>query len=314
MASTKHFPPDARDALISWFTQYGSNPQMEIEFRVQDVGEAGFERLLQSLLSNKGWSNRPVPIVTLDKMHATGVRETIEMEQGRPNPKKPIIFLRKEKGHSVPWTTPSGINVKFAVAMETECSADPSKVDNYRHKMRYTFVHKNLFKFELTKVKQGSTSESAMMADTSFEVELEFCGQNEAAVGRPEYLSDSMLMKAADLVQQLLNHQSGGGGGARKAGSSTEGPPQESDACMLVPGTEVALESAGQGAPPRFGGDMPAELAERTPWIFSHREKDTGRAYVMSEPTVVLNEHYPLFYFCGTVPYEAVRRRPETTA
>ena len=66
--ATKHFPPDARDALISWFKHYGANPQMEIEFRVQEVGEVGFEQLLTNLQSNRGWSNKPTPMVTLDRM------------------------------------------------------------------------------------------------------------------------------------------------------------------------------------------------------------------------------------------------------
>ena len=50
--SPSAFPPVVRETLQSWFTQYGANDLFEIECRVQDVGEAGFERLLQSLASH----------------------------------------------------------------------------------------------------------------------------------------------------------------------------------------------------------------------------------------------------------------------
>ena len=316
MASTKQFPPDARDALISWFKQYGAKPEMEIEFRVQEVGEAGFEQLLSSLQSNRGWSNVPKPSVTLDRMHATGVRETIEMgPNGQPLP-KPAQYMRKVKGHDVPWTTPSGVPVKFAVASERESSADPSPVHLYRHKQRYSFVHKNLFKFELTRVKQGPTNESASRAETQFEVELEFCGQGEVGKGvSPEYLADSMLMKAADLVHQLVKVRGGEGAagalpGASNRSSTADGPVQEGDEVVLAPGTEVALAESGHGAGARFDGEMPAELAASTGWIFSHRVPESGLAFVMSEPTQLVGQAYPLYYFCGTVPYAAVRRRP----
>ena len=71
------FPPVVRETLQAWFNQYGANELFEIECRVQDVGEAGFERILQSLGSHRGWSNVPIrPVVTLDVMHASGVRES----------------------------------------------------------------------------------------------------------------------------------------------------------------------------------------------------------------------------------------------
>ena len=61
---------------------------------------------------------------------------------------------------------------------------------------------------------------------------------------------------------------------------------------------------------PRYDGEMPAELAQRVDWLYSHKEPD-GRAYIMSKPTKGLGEleHFPLFYFCGTVPHDAVRKR-----
>ena len=67
----------------------------------------------------------------------------------------------------------------------------------------------------------------------------------------------------------------------------------------VAKGTEIVLEPSGHGVPPRYGGEMPSELLQR--WLFSHLEPD-GRAYIMSEPALIGDEHFPLFYFCGTVP------------
>ena len=272
MSSTKHFPAEARSALSAWFKEYGPNDQMEIEFRVQDVGEAGFERLLAALMANKAWTKAPVPVVTMDLMHATGIRETRAVSEGGQPVSKPPVFLRKTKGHEATVTTPSGFTVRFAVASEAECSADSSPVHLCRHKQRFTFEHKKLFKYELTRVKQGSTSQAAFDAEMQFEVELEFCGQRSADIGRPEYLADSMLMKAGDIVQQLAG--SGADGPAAKR-RRPDGALGECDPVKLKPGTEVQLEPSGHGVPARFGGELPAELAERVPWLLSHKEVST---------------------------------------
>jgi hypothetical protein len=98
--------------------------------------------------------------------------------------------------------------------------------------------------------------------------------------------------------------------GASNRSSTADGPVQEGDEVVLAPGTEVALAESGHGAGARFDGEMPAELAASTGWIFSHRVPESGLAFVMSEPTQLVGQAYPLYYFCGTVPYAAVRRRP----
>ena len=293
--ATRFFPSHLREMLVSWFQQYGANERMEIEFRVRDVGEAGFERILSSLLTHRGWSNTPAPMVTVDVMHASGVRETRVPGSTDVAPE----YLRKEKGPKLTHDTDVGYGTRFEVSQEVPTSADASPVHVVRHKQRFTFVHKGLFKFELTRVKQGTTDQAARQAPTTFEVELEFCGQASGAVARPEYLADSMLMKAADLVERLSH-----------AGSSAGGPLGEGDDIVLKPDTAVVLGPSGHGTKPRYEGEMPAELAQRVEWLYSHKEPD-GSAYIMSKPTKGLGEleHFPLFYFCGTVPHDAVRKR-----
>ena len=305
MAAAPHspFPPVVREALLAWFGQYGNNSLFEIEMRVQEVGAGGFERLLTALQSHKGWASAEPPALSLDIMHATGVRETRDMT---PGVSKPAVYLRKQKGNDLKVSTPSGYDVRFQVSSEAEASADASPAHLFRHKQRYTFVHKNLFKFELTRVKQGPTSDAALSADTTHEVEIEFCGQANAEAHGPPYLADSMLMKAADVLHHLA---SGGAAGSAAATNrpvrSADGPLRECDELELADGAEVALEPSGHGVALRFSGEMPAQLCK---WLYSHTEAD-GRIHVMSEVANIGNDHFPLFYFSGTVPKSAVVRR-----
>ena len=280
---------------------------MEIEMRVQEVGGGGFERLLNVLQSHKGWSAAPPPALSLDIMHATGVRETIDQTPGVPA--KPSQFLRKQRGGDLKVPTPSGYDVRFQVSTEQEASADASPAHLYRHKQRFTFVHKKLFKFELTRVKQGPTHEAALQADTTFEVEIEFCGQEQEVLAQkgPGYLADSLLMKAADALHHLVEGGSSNSGpGKRKRSTHGNGPLQECDEVALADGTEVLLEPSGHGLPPRFSGEMPAALCK---WLYSHAEPKEGRVVVMSEPASIGQERYPLFYFVGSVPASSVRLR-----
>ena len=302
------FPEYARvrEELVKWFTKYGGDTRYEIEFRIQDVGEAGFERLLSSLLSHQGWSNKPAPVITLDKVHATGVRETVSINDTT----QPTVFMKKIKGPHMEMQSsmqPS-YTTRFAVASEEEKAADQTEVLTYRHKQRYTFEHKGLFKFELTRVKQGTTDQVARNAETGYEVELEFCGQESKQSSNPEYLADSMLMKAADLLHQLAGASRSDPAPNKRQRAAADGTPQECDEVTLQEGTEVKLGPSSHGAKPHYGGEMPAELAQMVPWLFSHFEKD-GSALIMSEPANVGHHSYPLFYFCGTVPASAIRRR-----
>lgn len=298
------FSAGVHERLAGWFRKYGASTVYEVECRIRDVTEAGFERVLQSLLSNKSWTNTPMPEVTIDQIHATGVRETRKVVAGPP---APSAFMRKQQGDEFIVGTPAGFDVKFQVSSERESSADASPVHCWRHKQRIEFVHKNTFRFDLTKVKQGSNDQAARAAETQFEVEIEFCGQSAEAASRPEYLADSMLMKAADLLRQLAAPGTGPPTGAKRA--RADGSLQECEEVMLRPGTEVALAPSGQGAPPPFGGEMPAELATRTPWVFSHLEPG-GDAHIMSLPSAIGDNRYPLYYFAGTVPVAALIRRP----
>ena len=148
-----------------------------------------------------------------------------------------------------------------------------------------------------------------MQADTTFEVEIEFCGQEQEVLAQkgPGYLADSLLMKAADALHHLVEGgASNSGPGKRKRSTHGNGPLQECDEVALADGTEVLLEPSGHGLPPRFSGEMPAALCK---WLYSHAEPKEGRVVVMSEPASIGQERYPLFYFVGSVPASSVRLR-----
>lgn len=300
------FPPELRIVLEQWFEKYGSNAIMEIEMRVQEVGGGGFDRLLNALQSSRAWSSAAPPYCSLDVVHATKIRETHDQTPGVAQ--RPPSYMRKQKGEDIKVPTASGFDVRFQVSSETETSADSSPAELFRHKQRYTFVHKNMFKFELTRVKQGPTREASLRADTTYEVEIEFCGQENADAQRrgPAYLADSLLMKAADVLQHLASGQdpSGAAGGARRA-RAANGPLQECDELDLVDGTEVLIEPSGHSVPVRFNGEMPGALCG---WLYSHAEPD-GRVCVMSEAATIHGMSYPLFYFVGTVPKGSVSHR-----
>ena len=115
-----------------------------------------------------------------------------------------VSFLRKERHEQFNCECgTSGYEVRFAVASETEERIgfqDSSEVSTWRYKQRTQFVHKGLFAFDLTKVKQGATQQLAKGAETQYEIEVEFCGQADAIAAKEQqkaaYLTDSMLMKA----------------------------------------------------------------------------------------------------------------------
>ena len=193
MATTVDFDRLTRERVLSWFKGNSDQPGIEIEARVKDVSQLGFETVMRNLMSNKGWSNQPKEQTTLDLIHASGVRET------RDDANK-VSFLRKERHDAL--LSPcgsSGYDVRFAVASESEATGDSSTISTWRYKRRIQFVHKGLFSFDLTKVKQGTTQQLAQQADTQYEIEVEFCGQRDPIASKEQqkssYLTDSMLMK-----------------------------------------------------------------------------------------------------------------------
>jgi hypothetical protein len=163
--------PETRAKLHGWFSRWGSSTEVEIEARVREVDPAKFEHLLRKLRSNPHWSVAPVTITSSDLLHASGVRETRGGPEG-------TSFLRKQKLETFDvFGTDSHHPVRLQASSEKPVGPCTTPLSMVRHKRRHTFVHKGLFKFELTEVKTGPSWETACHEDSEYEIEVEYCGQ-----------------------------------------------------------------------------------------------------------------------------------------
>lgn len=311
---TFEFTRRERERVLSWFKGNANQPLIEIEARIKDVSSLGFDTVLRNLRSSKAWSSTAEED-TLDLMHASGVRETRDKKTGG------VSFLRKERHDSVlAECGTSEYQVRFSVASENEIANDTSEVSLWRYKRRHKFVYKQMFAFDLTVARQGETQERAKQAEPQYEIEVEFCGQTLEVAAQHSYLTDSMLMKVADLVKQLVRaseaphaRQNGaGGGGHADKRQRMHGPIEPGERVTLQDGTDVTLAPAGQNAGPPLGGEMPFEMAAQIDWVFSHVEEGEGGAqlaHIMNLPSGIDGRRYPLYYLCGTAELARVSRR-----
>lgn len=140
--------------LKEWFGRYSQVPTFEIEARVRDVSPAGFTHVVNKMQKNPQWSNNPAWSDSLDMIHASGVRETVDLATKRRT------FIKKDRKEFFnTQLTAAGATheVRFALAEERPMHQDSTPVQTWRYKRRITFVHKGLFSFELTQVKAVAT-------------------------------------------------------------------------------------------------------------------------------------------------------------
>ena len=305
--------PALRAKLLEWFTKYGANSTYEIEARVKDVSQLAFEAVLAKMKGNKGWSNTPAEEMTLDMMHASGVRETqpVRIADGAANGAS--TFLRKTRVDEPAQTeTPGGHMVRFPCASEREGGSDGSEVHTYRYKKRVNVVHKKLFSFELTRVgrNDGGVGEGGRAAV-----------RGRARVLRPGALAGGRRPRAPRAVPHRLDADEGRRPGApgRRRGEPAQGtgrrrPPQiaifdepasgelrPGEVTMAPPGAAVALEPSVPALPP-FDGELPAELATTVHPVLAGVEPaaaDGGgaaTAQVMNLPCAIGERRFPLYY------------------
>ncbi|KAJ1630086.1 hypothetical protein T492DRAFT_1006064 [Pavlovales sp. CCMP2436] len=295
---------ETRVKLHAWFSRYGGSTEVEIEARVREVDPALFEQQLRKMRTNKGWSQKPVTITSSDLLHASGVRETRGSPEG-------TSFMRKQKIDTFDvFGTDSHHPVRLQASSEKPCAADQTPLSVVRHKKRHTFVHKNLFKFELTEVKSGPSWESACQADTEFEIEIEYCGQRDFKHDQKyvAYLVDALVLKTLDCaaVYEPPPGQSAGHKRARNDGSLACG-----DVVALAAGTAVALEPVLAYGREREQ-TLSAQECTQIEWVFSGVEpgKDGAElAHVMSLPSSCGAASFPLFHFSGHVSRAALVRK-----
>mmetsp|Transcript_5896 Transcript_5896/g.9062 ORF Transcript_5896/g.9062 Transcript_5896/m.9062 type:complete len:342 (+) Transcript_5896:133-1158(+) len=189
---------ETRSKLGEWFRLYALDPTMEIEARFHDVDKEQFDRMMKMLMKNPSWSNKPAWDQSEDWSFDGRIRRTI-LSNGSQVVVQKEQFDRFDVGA-----------IRFSVAQEfpmesTWKPGGPARI--VRKKKRMSFVHKNLFAFELTLVQQGQTREEAQRAPVKYEVELEFKGQSSHSQKNfpANYLVDSFLMKIKDLNDCLSN-------------------------------------------------------------------------------------------------------------
>jgi len=291
--------PETRAKLHSWFERYGSSTELEIEARVREVDPAKFEQLLRKLNTNPNWSVKPTVIASTDILHQSGVRESRGGPEG-------TVFMRKQRVETFDiFGTDTHHPVRLQVSTEKPTSADQSSWSLVRHKKRHTFVHKNLFKFELTEVKQGPSWETAAEEDSEFEIEVEYCGQRKWEPKMVGYLCDSFIGKVLDAAM-VAEESSAGHKRKRDDDVLACG-----DVVTLTPGTEVALEPV-LGYKAHMPERLTAEESSTLQWVFSGFEKGPDKsevAHLMSMPCRLGDEAYALFHFTGHVPKAAIVKK-----
>jgi hypothetical protein len=184
--------PETATKLHSWFSRYGNSAEVEIEARVKDVDQHKWMHLLRQLSSNKHWSVPPVTIKSSDVLHASGVRESRGGPEG-------TCFMRKNRIDTFEvYGSETHHPVRLQASSEKPVAQDVTPISMVRHKKRHTFVHKGLFKFELTEVRAGPSWETALANDSEYEVEVEYCGQRAFKQDKPHvaYLVESFIGKA----------------------------------------------------------------------------------------------------------------------
>lgn len=257
--------PETRAKVHSWFSRYGGSNEVEIEARIKEIDASKFEEMLRKLHTNKAWSVKPTVVRSADIIRQSGVRES----QGGP---EGHVFLRKQRLDTFDvFGTDTHHPVRLQASSEKPVAPDHTPISCVRHKQRHTFVHKNMFKFELTEVKQGPSWEAAFTEDSEFEIEVEYCGQGRFHEGTDyvTYLIDSFLGKVKDAarVAQAETPSAAGSKRARSDGALACG-----DVVSLAAGTAVDLEPVMGYKRAEQDAVMPAETAQRVQWVFSGLE------------------------------------------
>lgn len=199
------------DTLNAWFAEYGSSPDVEIEVRLRhDDLDDMFDGVLKALTK----ASRSAPKVwkrkytrTVNVSYPSRIRKEYPVDA--PADVRYITKTRMAKPFDLNFMYKGQeFSVRFALCRELpspppHAGAHPEK---FRVKMRTSFVYKDEFAYELTRVASSSDSvERALdfVSDAAGEVELEWCGQ---ALVKPhrytsQLLTQKLVAKAGDLVK-----------------------------------------------------------------------------------------------------------------
>eukprot|EP01138_Halocafeteria_seosinensis_P016511 gb/GECG01016842.1/.p1 GENE.gb/GECG01016842.1/~~gb/GECG01016842.1/.p1 ORF type:complete len:248 (+),score=35.83 gb/GECG01016842.1/:1-744(+) len=184
--------------LPKWFREERDKETYELEVRFPDVDKRIFETVLNQLRRNPHWSSQFVTEST-DKFFSKRKRATFE--EG----KDPVI-ITKERVYGAEDVLVHSLDrvVRFSLQNERmqNLDGDEGEPNLVRKKTRYTFVHKDEIKYELTRVgTSGSSQHDETNGDSTHEIELEWCGKYKNY--DVEMCVQKLLFKVADMLLMI---------------------------------------------------------------------------------------------------------------
>ena len=200
---------ECRGTLIKWFKTYPTE-RHEIEYRIQDVGLDEFESLVGAV--SKGhtetpWKSPQPELLGLvrETQHAADGCETMRLDGNT------ISSQVERRTHEAGLEARHHHHTAYVAAcLLMVDSADSSETSNVTYRQYHTFHRESggaRMTLELARVKSGPTDEQARQADTRYQVSIKVqCGSK----AKPEYLVDSMLMKADDIIKMIVPRVSDG--------------------------------------------------------------------------------------------------------
>lgn len=220
-------PLDVLTEVKGWFAEFGANPEFEIEARVKG-GYVGGQRMVTKTAFDFVRSRLKSSTCTVRRHRTLDVSYGAYRTTHHLGPKclrfhyptpcgdaaceaAAPTTIAKQRRHvrDVVLGVP-GAQCDVRLSVQTERAVSPmagALVQKLRLKDRLSFLHKGVFSFDITLVRQGDELEEALKAPPTYEVELEFCGQRRFKGGKAERSAKSMLMKVFDLVAMVMDRR-----------------------------------------------------------------------------------------------------------
>lgn len=161
------------------------------------VSAQDFQRILQMLSSYTKWSNMEESrkwntIIDYMLLEQIRVSKTFKGNQ----------FIRKTLMDNITLKCPERpYNVRVSLKQETPCEVQlPKEPTMVRVKKRRSFVHKDVWRFDLSYVWSGKDEQEAQSKPPVHEVECEFVGDKNMVRTETKYYASSILEKMMDLL------------------------------------------------------------------------------------------------------------------
>lgn len=201
------------------FEQYSTRDHLEIEGKIgryyshkktfeSGVSEDWFKKCDELLSLCKTWtngSNAGVWVTSYDYFLDNNIRVT-KTSSGNFIMRK--VLLKHIDIHCADRPYQIRVSLKEEMPIDIKLPQLPHKV---RVKMRKSYVYKNKWRFDLTKVWTGPDEQSAQMEKPSYEIECEYVAPDRRNSAGPDYLytAASLLQKLFDMLDPQRKHTQG---------------------------------------------------------------------------------------------------------